>query len=719
MPRTLLRSFAVLLPLAVAAATGCSALDPVSGEPSDLGPGARSVVTTDPTCSTDAECAAGEQCTAGVCQMQRCGSQSYSSTAPLGRRRAFAADRELLVVSDDASRRAVDGYEPTDGSFAIAEGGSFAFQGARIIDAAGGNLTAARVETVAVALENASKVALVSGKTRDDFDVGLVPVALAAGDVDADGIDELVALAANGTLAICKVVTRTCETRAITGVTGKDLVVADVDGDGFAEPVALVDVAGAKSALVVVNMDAGTTKQSEQIRTSVEVTFTRIAAGVLGSASSATVVALEDGGYADFTSDTLHFFGQRDAKLASVATTSIAKDAVDLLVTDTDADEKPEILVLEKSGLETYRPTETGATASGKTQLASSRNPTRLLAADIDGDSPVGVLTKDGPDLVPGPVVPMSVLLYPPYSRTWSDGTSIISLGSSESKAEDLSKTVALRASATVGFDIGIAGIARANISGTVEKAWATTTSTYRSVTVGDNFFVFARPDLEGPDNGVVVLACACFHAYTYKVDDPKGRLGGGPVDGRLMSVFVPVGGQTSLWSVKRYNAMAAKVKNLPTITAPYVVGDVESYPTKMSKLDGSPVPPEDLLFTTPRAYRTSDVSRVGWSLEAGESTSRVEAETISYSLSGTLAVGPVSAGVGGGMSDTTAYMVTLGKSATFGGGVPAVRNNVRTPEDEHALHGYGFSPIVYRERYKTPDGIEGGYYVVTYTVSK
>jgi hypothetical protein len=696
---------------------GCSALDPIGGEPDPAAPGARSVATGDPTCRTDVDCAQGEQCAEGVCQMQRCAAQNYASTAPMGRRRTFAADREILVVSDDPARRALDGYEPTDGSFAHPDKLTVDFAGARIVDAAGGNLTGSRPEAVAAALEGSPRVAIVAGSVRTELDVGFIPVAIAAGDVDGDGTEEVVALAKDGTVAVCKATTKTCERKKIEGVTGKDIVVADVDADGRAEPVALVDVAGAKSALVVLNFDAAQTNQAEQIRTAASVTFTRISAGVLAGSAS-TVVALEDGGYADFASDTLHFFTQRDAKLTSVSTASIAKDAIDVLVQDTDGDDKPEVLVLEKSGLEVFRATDTTVSSLTKTALSASRTPSRLLAADLDGDSPVGVLASETPVLVPGPVVPVAILVYPPYSRSWSDGTSGIGLGAGESKSEDFSKTVSLSAFAAIGFDVGLTDIAKASLSAGVEKGWSTTTSSGRSIRVGDNFWVQANTSLEGPDNGVAVLACACYHQYSYKVEDPAGRLGDRAVDGRLMNVFVPVGGQTSLWSLKRYNAMAAKVKSLPTIQAPYIVGDVDSYPTTMSRLDGSPVPPQDLLFTSPRTYRTSDVARVTWNLDMSEDTSKSESSSVGVEFNGSVKLGPASVMVGVGGRQTTGYSVSVGRSASFSGAVPPVRNDARTPEDEHELHGYGFSPVVYRDRYKTPGGIEGGYYVVTYTVS-
>jgi hypothetical protein len=137
-----------------------------------------------------------------------------------------------------------------------------------------------------------------------------------------------------------------------------------------------------------------------------------------------------------------------------------------------------------------------------------------------------------------------------------------------------------------------------------------------------------------------------------------------------------------------------------------------------MSKLDGKPVPTADLLFTSSRAYRTSDVARVGWSLEVSDSTSRTESRTVGASVRGSLQVGPVVVDADVGGSRTQAYTVTAGKDAQFFGNVPPVRNKDSTPEDESLEHGYGFSPIVYRDKYTTKDGKQGGYFVVTYTVS-
>ena len=356
-------------------------------------------------------------------------------------------------------------------------------------------------------------------------------------------------------------------------------------------------------------------------------------------------------------------------------------------------------------------------TISAGATWSTSPAVTRIALADLDGDSPVGTL-QGNPELVAGPVVPVSVLVYPPYSTTHSDGTAEIGLGNTESKNDTSITTVTLNAAFVLGFDAEIPGIAKIGIQGGVSTSLARTSAQSHTVSVGDRFSVSARPDLEGPDNGVAVLACACYHAYTYAIDDPAGKLGDRAADKRTMSLFVPVGGQTAVWSLKRYNALAARLGNLPSVTVPYIVGDPTSYPKTMSTLAGKPIPEEDMLFTTPKSYRTSDVAKVGWSLAVNDGVTNASSLTLGVSLRGILKAGPVVAETTVGASTTSAYSVTVGKEATFSGSVPPIRNGVRTPEDENALYGFGFAPIVYREHYTTKDGNEGGLYVVTYSVT-
>lgn len=711
--RPLLILIAVAL-VALAPSLGCSS-EAVTNAPGITAPGTKSLGTDDPTCKTNADCDSNEQCVEGVCQIQRCGTQPYRSAAPLGGRSYFAVDRELVVLDD--SKRALEGYEPTSGSFA-ALSNAISFDNARIIDSAGGNFTGSRPEGLVAALEGRSALSI-SAKERFDIPLAFVPIAVAAGDIDGDGIDEAVALSAVGDVAICTVATKKCVTRVIDGLTAKDVAMADVDADGRDEVVVLGDRASGNSFVIVVNLDDATTGQPalDEIDTGHEAV--RVAAGNIEREGPAAIVTLEEGGYADFVSDSLRIFGKKEGKLHELGTTSIAKDAIDVYVGDLDSDDKSEILVLEKTGVEVYDvESPTALKSAFKTTLTATSTPTRLAMADLDGDSPSATLVGDA-ETVPGPVVPTSLLVYPPYSRTRSEGTGMIGVGSRESKEVTEATTVTLKAGLTIGYEADLPGIVKAAVYGKVDAQVARTNAITQGISIGDRFTVDARPDLEGPENGVVVLACACYHAYTYLIEDPAGRLGGKGGDKRKMSMFVPVGGQTALWSLKRYNALAARDATLPTFRVPYKVGDPTSYPSRQETLAGKPIPEEDLVFTTPKSYRVSDVARVTWWYDVSERSTQTDATTIGITARGALKVGPIVAEAEVGVSQQQAYQVSIGRDASFFGSIPPIRNDVRTPEDEHDLYAYGFAPIVYRDRYKTKDGTEGGVFVVTYSVAK
>ena len=83
--------------------------------------------------------------------------------------------------------------------------------------------------------------------------------------------------------------------------------------------------------------------------------------------------------------------------------------------------------------------------------------------------------------------------------------------------------------------------------------------------------------------------------------------------------------------------------------------------------------------------------------------------------------------GFGGGVtggwdwsdSRSSAYSITVGQSASFGGSIPPSKDDPNTPEDEFAIWRYSFTPYVYRHHYKDYTGESSGFYVVTYTVNR
>lgn len=162
---------------------------------------------------------------------------------------------------------------------------------------------------------------------RTEVELGFSPVATAAGDIEGDGVDEVVVLGRAGEIAICAVGTKSCQRRLIEGIVGKDLAVADVDGNE--EAVVLGDQPHGDSAIYVLNLDAKTSGQPELITLATGRTLTRLAAGDLPGKRPSKIVALEDGGYLDLRADTLRFFSQSAGKLGEADQAIIATDVLD------------------------------------------------------------------------------------------------------------------------------------------------------------------------------------------------------------------------------------------------------------------------------------------------------------------------------------------------------------------------------------------------------
>ena len=710
-------------------AAACSGDDGAANPPGPTAPrpGTSAIDRDSVVCASTSDCAQGEVCAEGVCQVQRCASQTYRSAAPMGKRSYFSVDREIVVLNDASARR-IDAYEALDGSFAATPSARQELGNTRIVDLTAGNLTGKRPESVAYALDATTTVTVLTGASKESIEVGFAPVALAAGDVDDDGVDELAVLGKAGEIALCRLADKSCSKQKISDAEGRDVTIADLDGSGQKRPVFVVDRKDGKSRFVEWNTRLSPGAEGGLREWVSPRKLRRLSAGRFGEGTADKLIALEaistyfdpNVGPIDLPGSLL-MFGLKDQAVSELSATPATLTMQDVTVGDINADGTAEVLVLEPRELNVFdaKSGDKGALSlvrGYKSSLTSSTNASRLVLADLDGDSP-GARLEGEAELTPGPLVPMTVLVYPPYSRSASDGTSQIAIGTKETDKAETFRSVGLKLGAGISFEADIPLIARVELSVQADKAWKSSESSSRSVSVGDNFSVDARPDLEGPGNGAVVLGCGCYHAYRYRVEDPKGKLGGVGGDGKLMELFVPVGGQTTLWSVKRYNDLAARVGDIPPISVPYVVGDPATYPKKVESLSGKPIAAEDMVFSAPRPYRVSDVARVGWSLGVSDSVSQTESSAITVGARLRLRGGFV--GVEGSVSKTweEGYSLTVSRETTFSGTVPPIRNDARTPEDEFALYGYSFSPFLYRHRYKGPNGETGGFFVVTHSV--
>ena len=687
-------------------------------EPRDPdGPGTPAWGEDSVTCESDEDCHTGEVCEDSVCQMQRCGGGPYESAPPLGERRYFFRDREVAVADASAYQGGywVDGYEG-DAMTYPSGGGSWTMGAARITDVAGGNFLGEPPEVVAAAVDGSATVVVGSGERQATVDVGFVPRAVAAGDVDRDHVEELIALGAGKEVAICHVRDEECDRYDFAdGVTGIDVTAGDIDGDGFDEPIFALEVDGRRH-LLAWNLDSELTGQTESIASAVSAEITAIAAGDLDADRKAEVVALEDGGWAGWASDVLHVYSLAAGGVAHLGNTETDSGSIDLTVTDTDDNRVDEAVVLrDDRKVDVLYPVAPGQLGSGHTAtLSASGDPTRITTIDLDGDSPTGVLVE-GPELVPGEVVPTMVLYMPPYYRRRSGGVPWVWVGDSTSSGQGVSDTVSLSVGVTLGYEGGFPSVFEAELSATLGRELTVTSSTETTIGVGDQFNLEADPELYGEEYAAVVLSCGCFHSYTYELDDPKDQSGG---DGLRYVVLVPVGGQTTLWHSKRYNAMVdALGGTLPRVIVPHKVGDAMSYPTRAQTPEGEPLAADDLVFAQPDTERVSDVGDIGWNLNRQEEETNEIATETTLDVESAVSVGGFTLGGNAGGGVGQGYSVTVGSYAEFLGGVPPIPDDPATPEDEYETYAYSFTPLVYRRHYEDASGKDAAYYVLDYAV--
>ncbi len=711
-----MRGFGILTAVvAFVAACDQSAFDlpvPDADEPPP-GPGSPTWDDTNLTCSGDSDCAPGETCDGGTCRPRQCDEGPYESDLPLGPSRVLFRDEELFVVDGDASQGAywVDGYDAAGAiSYGGAAGGSTKISTSALTDVT-------RIHTptgggIITAVAGSSSVTL-SGRTitKRTINVGLVPVAVGAGDVDGDFVDDIVAMSAAGKISICQQ-DGGCKAYAFgNGETGVDLAVADVTGDGVDEIVFLLR-AGDQTKVTSWTVDG------DAVGGTFDVHFAAVTAGDIDKDGRAEIALLEDRGWFGYASDRVHFYRVGSAFTGIVAVTTTGS-AVDLAAGDIDASEKDAVVVLgDNKAVDVLRWNGSSVAKAFGGNVDTTASPKRIALGDYDDDSVVARLKSSDPQLVAGNLMPLTVVTFPPYDSTYGNGsTSGVSFGSQMSSAEDFGATVSLSAGVEVGVDLDFAGIFKGKVGTRVSMDVSRGRNVSRRKGVGTSFSLKPQPELYGNQYAAVVVACNCFHTYEYELVDTANRVSS---NGKRMVMIVPVGGQTTVLSTPRYNALAKVVKGLPTIEVANRIGDPASYPAQPQKLDGSPVAPEEHVFSTRPTLRVSDVGTVAFSLSVGSGETNSAAMSVGVSVSGSVSALGLSAGASLGSTWGKSYAISVGQDASFSGDVPPIPDRPNTQEDEYVTRGFSFSPYVYRQAYTDPaSGEPSGYYVLDYAVSR
>jgi hypothetical protein len=348
--------------------------------------------------------------------------------------------------------------------------------------------------------------------------------------------------------------------------------------------------------------------------------------------------------------------------------------------------------------------------------LSPSAAPTRIAAADHDGDAPIAWLKGDVQECQ-GNALPIMFMMFPPYDQFHSDGRPSVTYGDAESTGVDHSDSVSLGLGVDVGYKQGFGDLFGAKISASVSYRTTHWHSVGERRFVSNRFSLKANPDLYGPNYGGVVLSWGCFDGYKYRVDDPNDYLGG--ADREDFVVTVPTGGGTSLWSSARYNALAEELGHLPLLEVPYQVGTTTSYPLAPETINGDPMSEDVMLFTNPEQVVVSDVGTVGWYYNASSDESNGENTDISIGASMGITVGGFQVGVNASYGWGTGYSLTVGEAALFVGSLPPMPDNMNTPEDEYAEYAYAITPYIYLQEYINSEGDESFVYVQTYTVEQ
>jgi len=723
------------LTLTVLLATSCKIERPGTDgvDPNYDGPGSEAWGSEDVTCDSGGDCLSSEACIDNVCQVPRCTGSDYESSPPIGQRVQLYAEAELGVVDSDAwsGTYYVDGYNPNGST--LSYNNSWVRGDSTPLGIAGGRFTSADKESYAIIEQGSGAIGLLQDGSPDWLTIEFYPVALDGGDVDGDGMDEAVAVSEDGRIAMCRLDKNQCSYAEFPDpsvVQVLDVAVGDVDGDTYDEIVLSMEYDG-NPLIYAFNVDHENTDQVNNYNDFIgDRTLHGITTADLDGDNVEEIVTLEDGGWWDYSDDIVVVYNTQVEQGTPSDTESTGTlveqysqavsghdELIDIAGGDTDADMKDDIAVLDENREVIFLRDASGSLAERFTQTLSGTNaPKRIAFADHDGNSPVTTL-KEGPVTCDGNLIPLMLLLPPPYDKTYSDGPSAAMYGDNTQQLESFSDTVSLGLNMDIGFGVDFMEIFGAKVNSRV--SWHVSqkhTDTFHRF-VGARYSIEAQPEIYGPNHGAVTLGWGCFDAYVYEVDDPDEILGAG-ADGQEFVMTVPVDGAVTLWSTNRYNAMAEALGTLPVIDIPYTLGEPETYPTAPEDLLGNPLSSDNTLFPDEQWYTVSDAGDVSFwrSVTQRESNSWDMSTDVGVFASGTAA--GVTVGVGTSVGWGNGYSITLGSGAMFTGRIPSIPDDPNTPEDEWAHNRYSVNPIIYMQDYTDAAGEEASFYVQTYTVA-
>ena len=125
----------------------------------------------------------------------------------------------------------------------------------------------------------------------------------------------------------------------------------------------------------------------------------------------------------------------------------------------------------------------------------------------------------------------------------------------------------------------------------------------------------------------------------------------------------------------------------------------------------------DDLLFPDADWFEVSDIGNTNWYFTMSNRETTSTSTSYSMGASATINIGGVAVGASTDAGWGNGYSLTLGDSATFSGGIPALLDDPDTGADEYLQNFYRVRPIIYEEEYINNNGDASSYFVMTYVV--
>lgn len=655
------------------------------------------------------------------CEVGICPEPVDPVPAPVGRRLKLLRDREVAVVDTGLEDFYVDLYDPASGGAYI--GSRSLPAGTDIVDTTAGNIKNKNNDYVIFLVSGASNVVGIVDPAGDSGEEGTYVLsgssggmAITAGDVDADGVDEVYILKQGGNVTMVwwpPMEGPQWENLAVAPESlgeALDIAAGDVDRDGAAELALLYEASGGGTKVDLLDVGAdGATSLVHSF--DVDESYEKISLADLDADLQAEIVLFYEGGFWFMDQVSVYAFepGAGASQIVPPHNT-MSEYLIDMAVADTDHDSRATIYLLDEFNRVTaYSLSDSGDSLVRQDAIALTTTSTAsfLCCPDYDGDSPAMKLAS-GPFQAKTEMKPIVVVVYPP---AWGGGLEYyaeVGFGEDIWTEDRNAHKIGLSANASIGYKGGVPGMLDYNVKTQMSMAVSRNVKEWNKVEKG--FYYSMKSSTLPHSAGGVLLSWTCYDGYIYDVYDPAGILGDSSHS--EFSITIPRHVGNVFWTLDRFNSLSHE-HGLEPIAAGIVAGDPSTYPSTMQDVYGNGLEADDLVIPDPYIFGASDSAMLIGYYRLQEISINEETLTTGFNVSGGVTVGPVTFDAMMGIESAWTHAVWVGDRTKFTFKAGPVIDDPETPVDEYFSYYYEFSPFVYR--HSTDDM---AYYAIYHYVS-